>query len=90
MAVTARVGAAFCEGPSPSGDDRTLGLVGFSIFPHLDYPGFDENTMAAAETWAAALGNPAYAIEDTCAVRVVDGRADVVGSGNWRYFDEQG
>ena len=40
--------------------------------------------MAAAEEWAAGLGNPAYAIDDDTAIRVVDGSVDVVSEGHWK------
>src|SRR5436190_2101570 len=56
----------------PTGGDKALGIVDFSIFPHVDHPDLAENTMAAAEKWAAALPNPAYAIDDDTAIRVVD------------------
>jgi dipeptidase E len=49
-----------------------------------------ENTMAAAEQWAAGLGNPAYAIDDDTAIRVVDGRVDIVTEGHWRLFTPGG
>ena len=39
----------------PAGGDETLGLVDFSIFPHLDHPELPENTMADAEKWAARV-----------------------------------
>jgi dipeptidase E len=42
--------------------------------------------MAAAEEWAAGLGNPSYAIDDDTAIRVVDGKVDVVSAGHWRQF----
>ena len=42
----------------PSGGDETLGLVDFSIFPHLDNPDLPENTMADAEKWAAGMTMP--------------------------------
>lgn len=87
MVMTPRVGDEFVEmKPSITGDDATLGLVDFSIFPHLDHPGFDDNTMACAERWAARIGGPSYAIDDQSAIRVVDGRVDVVSEGNWRHF----
>jgi dipeptidase E len=64
MVMTPRVGEDFVETkPSITGDDITLGVVDFSIFPHLDCPDLPENTMAAAEKWAAGLGCPAYAID---------------------------
>lgn len=87
MVMTPRVGEAFVETKPPiTGDDRGLGLVDFSIFPHLDYPGFTENTMAHAERWAADIGGSAYAIDDETGLQVVDGRVTVVSEGNWRCF----
>jgi dipeptidase E len=40
--------------------------------------------MEEAERWAAGLGNPAYAIDDDTAIRVVDGEVEIVSEGNWR------
>lgn len=87
MVMTPRVGDAFVATKPPiTGDDLTLGVVDFSIFPHLDHPGFTENTMACAEAWAARLGGPAYAIDDQTALQVVDGQVEVISEGQWRYF----
>lgn len=87
MVMTPRVGEDFVETkPSITGDDIALGVVDFSIFPHLDYPDFPQNTMAAAEKWAASLGCPAYAIDDQTAIKVVDGTVEVVSEGHWRFF----
>jgi dipeptidase E len=86
MVMTPRVGEEFVAWESPSGD-RTLGVVDFSIFPHLEHPDMPANTMAAAERWAAELGGPAYAIDDETAIRVVDGAVDVVSEGTWKLFD---
>eukprot|EP01032_Pedospumella_encystans_P003392 gene3392-4006_t len=65
MVMTPRIGELFVEWPSAV-DDRTLGVVDFSIFPHLD--AFPTNTIAEAERWAADLGNPAYAIDEQTAI----------------------
>jgi dipeptidase E len=86
MVMTPRIGEEFVTWHSPAGD-RTLGVVEFSIFPHVDHPDIPTNTMAAAESWAAGLSGPAYAIDDETAIRVVDGTVDVVSEGTWRYFD---
>ena len=56
-------------------DDRTLGVVDFSIFPHLN--AFPTNTPAHAERWAARIGVPAYAIDEQTAIKVVDGSVEV-------------
>jgi len=87
MVMTPRVGEDFVESkPSITGDDRTLGVVDFSIFPHLDHPDLPENSMAGAERWAASIGCPAYAIDDQTAIKVVDGAVEVVSEGHWRFF----
>ena len=83
MVMTPRIGQDFVEWPAAS-DDRTLGAVDFSIFPHLD--AFPTNTMADAERWAADLGAPAYAIDEQTAITVSDGSVEVVSEGRWRKF----
>lgn len=85
MVITPRIGEDFVTWPSPAGD-RTLGLVEFSIFPHLENPELPTNTMAAAERWAAGMAGPAYAIDDETAIKVVDGTVEVVSEGHWRHF----
>ncbi len=88
MVMTPRVGEEFVETKPPiTGDDRALGLVDFSIFPHLGHPALPENTMANAEIWASRLGGPAYALDDESAIAVVDGRVEVVSEGRWRRFE---
>jgi dipeptidase E len=84
MVLTPRIGAEFVAWASAP-DDRTLGVVDFSLFPHLD--AFPENTMADAEQWAAGLGVPAYAIDEETAIKVVDGSVEVVSEGRWRRFE---
>jgi dipeptidase E len=83
MVMTPRIGAYFVEWPSAP-DDRTLGVVDFSIFPHLD--AFPTNTLAHAERWAAEVGVPAYAIDEQTAIKVVDGSVEVVSEGQWTKF----
>jgi len=85
MVMTPRIGDDFVTWQSPEGD-RTLGVVDFSIFPHLENPDLPDNTMEAAERWAADVGGPAYAIDDETAIRVVDGAVDVVSEGTWKRF----
>ncbi|WP_308279839.1 Type 1 glutamine amidotransferase-like domain-containing protein [Phycicoccus mangrovi] len=81
MVLTPRIGSEFVARPDAP-DDRTLGLVDFFLFPHLDV--FSTNTMADAEHWATAIGGPAYVIDDQTAV-TVDGHAvEVMSKGRWR------
>ena len=86
MVMTPRIGEELVGWKSPTGDDSTLGVVDFSIFPHLGHPDLPENTLANAETWAAGLPNPAYAIDDETAIKVVGGEVEVVSEGHWKRF----
>ena len=87
MIMTPRIGQFFVEWTSPvGGGDETLGVVDFSIFPHLDHPELPYNTTANAEKWAAGIGVPAYAIDDETALMVTDGRVEVVSEGRWKQF----
>jgi dipeptidase E len=83
MVMTPRIGADFVQWPSAR-DDRTLGVVDFSIFPHLDV--FPENTIEEAERWAGQIGGQAYALDDDSAIKVVDGAVEVISEGRWRMF----
>jgi dipeptidase E len=86
MVMTPRIGEDFKVWNPPGGGDKALGIVDFSIFPHVDHPDLPENTMVAAEQWAAGLSNPAYAIDDDTAIKVVDGAVEIVSEGHWTFF----
>jgi dipeptidase E len=86
MVMTPRIGEDFVGWKSPTGSDETLGVVDFSICPHVNGEGKPGNSMAEAESWAAGIEGPAYAIDDETAIRVVDGTVDVVSEGHWRLF----
>jgi len=87
MVLTPCVGEDFVGWKSPTGGDRTLGIVDFSICPHLvDHEGLPGNSMAEAERWAAGIPNPAYAIDDQTAIKVTDGTVEVISEGHWTLF----
>ena len=83
MVMTPVVGEDFIQWRPPSGDTSTLGLVDFSICPHLAADGKPGNSMAEAEEWAATIPNAAYALDDQTALSVVDGKVDFVSEGHW-------
>ena len=86
MVMTPRIGEDFVQWRPPTGDDSTLGIVDFSICPHLAQEGMPGNSMAEAEIWAAEIPGRAYAIDDETAIRVTDGNVEVVSEGHWRLF----
>ena len=86
MVMTPRIGEDFVGWKPPAGGDEALGVVDFSIFPHVDHPDLPENTMAAADAWASGLGVPAYAIDDETAIQVTDGAVEIISEGHWKQF----
>jgi len=86
LVMTPRIGKDFVIWKPPTGGDEALGLVDFSIFPHVDHEDMPDNSMANAERWAARMPVPAYAIDDQTAIKVNDGTVEVVSEGHWKLF----
>jgi len=61
MVMTPRIGEDFVNWRPPNGNDRTLGIVDFSIFPHLSNEFMPENTLANAERRTPNAGQLALA-----------------------------
>src|SRR6266700_5728256 len=55
MVMAPNVGEDFVGWKPPTGGDRALALVDFSLFPHLDHENLPDNSMANAEKWAAGV-----------------------------------
>jgi dipeptidase E len=86
MVMAPNVGEDFVGWTPPTGADEGLGLVDFSMFPHLDNKDLPDNCMANAEKWAASVPVPGYAIDDQTAIKVTDGSVEVVSEGHWKLF----
>jgi dipeptidase E len=86
IVMAPNIGEDFVRWRPPTGGDETLGLVGFSMFPHLDHEDLPDNSMANAEEWAAGMPVPGYAIDDQTAIKVTDGAVEVVSEGHWKLF----
>jgi len=86
MVMAPNIGEDFVGWSPPTGGDKTLGVVEFSMFPHVDHPELPDNSMANAERWAAGMPMPAYAIDDETAIKVTDGNVEIVSEGHWRLF----
>lgn len=84
MVMTPRIGEDFVRWRPPSGGDATLGLVDFFICPHLVPDGMPGNSLAEAESWAAEIQGPAYAIDDETAFKIADDVVEVVSEGQWK------
>ena len=67
--------------------DRALGLVDFTLYPHLDHADMPDTSEANIERWASGIPVPTYAIDDQTAIRVIDRTVEVVSEGNWKLFN---
>jgi len=82
-------GATYDDTELLTGSHRALGLVDFSVFPHLDREdGLPPSPLAEIEAWAAGLSVPAYVIDDQTAIKVVDGNVEVITEGRWFIANE--
>ena len=84
MAVTPSLGVTYND--RDTSGYRALGLVDFSIAPHLDHPDMPDNSLAEYAKWAAGVPNPTYGIDDETAIQVVDGAVEVISEGHWKLF----
>src|ERR1700761_1142706 len=88
--VMTRYGTTFGHHTLPPEGDKALGLVDFALHPHLDYEAFPENSLENLEKLAATLPMPSYAIDDQTAIKVTDGKIEVVSEGKWKLFTPNG
>jgi dipeptidase E len=87
MVMAPSIGEEFVGWTPPAGGDETLGMVDFSIFPHLNHELLPDNTMANAEKWAAKMPVSGYAIDDQTAIKVKNGAVEIVSEGSWKLFE---
>jgi dipeptidase E len=71
-------GETYDDSDPLTGSDRALGLVDFSLFPHLEREDMPDTSLANIEKWAARIPVPAYAIDDETAIKVTDDAGEVV------------
>jgi dipeptidase E len=69
LVMAPKIGEDFVGWTLPDGGDRTLDLVDFVMFPHLDHEELPDNSMANSEKWAAGMSVPLYALDDQTAIK---------------------
>jgi dipeptidase E len=68
----------------PEETDKSLGVVNFALHPHLNYPGFPDNTLANLEKLANTIPVPSYLIDDSTAIKVINNNIEVISEGQWK------
>jgi dipeptidase E len=69
------------------GADRALGLVDFTVYPHLNHPEMADTALSSIQRWASGVPVPTYAIDDNTAIKVFGGTIDVISEGDWRLLN---
>jgi dipeptidase E len=86
VAVTA-VGDDYNGFDEPIGQGQALGLVDFAVYTHLDHPAMPEASLISIKRWADKVQLPTYAIDDQTAIRVIDGKVDLISEGRWELIN---
>lgn len=84
MVTAPMFGETYGDPHKPFVIGRGLGLVDFALLPHVDHEDHPESAMSKVEAMAAEVPVPTYAIDDQTAIKVSDGRVQVVSEGHWK------
>lgn len=68
-------------------DIEGLGFVDFEIRPHLNSDYFEKVKVPFLEEIAIKTSTPFYAIDDDTAIKVVDGKIEIISEGEWKKFN---
>ena len=85
--IMTRYGTTYGGHALPADTDKSLGLVDIALHPHLDHELFPESSLANLEKLSATLSVPSYAIDDQTALKVIDGKVEVISEGHWKLFN---
>lgn len=66
--------------------DQGLSLVNFMIEPHLNNHYFPDSTFEILEKKSLKYNYPIYCLDDNSAIKVDDGKIEVISEGNWKKF----
>lgn len=77
----------YYEHPSTTKSGKFLNIVDFSIRPHLNNDYFPQVNEKNLEEVAKKHSEPIYALDDKSAIKVVDGKIEVVTEGKYLKFN---
>ncbi|NJM79415.1 MAG: type 1 glutamine amidotransferase-like domain-containing protein [Flavobacterium sp.] len=66
--------------------EKCLGICDFAIHPHIEHKMFPDNTFANKEKLSKTIPVPSYAIDDATAIKVTNGKIEVITEGKWKLF----
>ena len=70
-------------------DDMTgLGFVDMAFIPHLNSEHFPEARDEVAKQFAETVDYPVYALDDESALKIVDGKIEVISEGSYKVYNQ--
>lgn len=72
-----------------TGQLKGLDYVDFYFLPHLNSEWFEKMTRENVEKAAQGINKPVYALDDDSAIKIVDGKLEVVSEGEWFVINEK-
>ena len=82
-----KAGMLYYEQTGKFENAKGLGFVDFEIRPHLNSKWFPNVRVGYLEKLARQTPTQFYAIDDTTAIKVEDGKISVVSEGKWKKFN---
>jgi dipeptidase E len=73
--------------PGKYKDEQALSFVNFHVRPHFNSPRFPNITKEYLEKIANKLHEPIYAIDDQTAIKVVNGKIEIISEGEYLEFN---
>jgi dipeptidase E len=70
--------------------DNALNLVNIVFRPHLNSPDFPKVRKEVLEQIVEKLPSPMYALDDESALKIVDGKIEVISEGDWLKLEPEG
>ena len=71
------------------GAETALGLVDFTLYPHLNDPNMPDTSLENIGRWASGIPVDTYAMDDETAITVVNGDREVISEGHWQLFEPE-
>ena len=67
--------------------DEGLGYIDFLVRPHLNSPYFPKLNLENLEKMSQEFADTFYAIDDQTAIKIVDGKMEIISEGVWKKFN---
>lgn len=86
LALSSNISEPFKYGDDIPDDGKGLGLVNFSVRPHLNSPDFPKANGEVIKEKAREINETVYGLDDMSALKVIDGQVEIISEGETFVF----